>query len=60
MILKRKQIAYDKLRQRLEKLKEEVKTSQDEVEKWKDTKDAKVQKRITELLKKSEKFNWEN
>ncbi len=60
LILKRKQIAYDKLRQRLEKLKEEVKTSQDEVEKWKDTKDAKVQKRITELLKKSEKFNWEN
>jgi len=54
LILKRKQIAYDKLRQRLEKLKEEVKTSQGEVEKWKDTKDDKVQKRITELLKKSE------
>jgi len=60
LILKRKQIAYDKLRQRLEKLKEEVKTSQDEVEKWKDTKDAKVQERVKELLKKSEKFNWEN
>jgi hypothetical protein len=59
LILKRKQIAYDKLRQRLEKLKEEVKTSQDEVEKWKDTKDGKVQKRITELLKKAESFNWE-
>ena len=59
LILKRKQIAYDKLRERLEKIKEEVKASQAEVEKWKETKDAKVQERIKELLKKSETFNWE-
>ena len=59
LILKRKQLAYNQLRERLEKLKEEVKTSQDEVEKWKDTKDAKVQERVKELLKKSETFNWE-
>ena len=59
LILKRKQLAYDKLRERLEKLKEEVNASQAEVEKWKDTKDAKVQERIQELLKKSETFNWE-
>lgn len=59
LILKRKQIAYDKLRERLEKLKEEVKKSQAEVDKWRDTKDAKVQERVQELLQKSETFSWE-
>jgi hypothetical protein len=60
-IVKRKQIEYEMLLKRLEKLKEDVKKSEATVEKWKDQKfknDA-VKSRIEELLSRSEKFQWD-
>jgi hypothetical protein len=60
-IVKRKQIEYEMLLKRLEKLKEDVKTSESTVEKWKDQKfknDA-VKSRVGELLSRSEKFQWD-
>jgi len=60
-IVKRKQIEYEMLLKRLEKLKEDVKKSESTVEKWKDQKfknDA-VKSRIEELLSQSEKFQWD-
>ena len=60
-IVKRKQIEYEMLLKRLEKLKEDVKKSEATVEKWKDQKfknDA-VKSRTEELLSRSEKFQWD-
>ncbi|MCX5635682.1 MAG: hypothetical protein NTW55_07595 [Planctomycetota bacterium] len=60
-VVKRKQIEYEMLLKRLEKLKEDVKKSESTVEKWKDQKFKKdaVKSRVGELLSQSEKFQWD-
>ena len=59
LIVKRKQIEYEQLSNKLEKLKERVKQSEGEVEKWKNVKKAEVKQRLEELISRTEKFNWE-
>ena len=59
MIVKRKQIEYEQLSKKLEKLKEQVKRSEAEVEKWENVKDKEVKQRLEELISRAEKFNWE-
>ena len=58
LIVKRKQITYEQLRKELEELKERVKESEAEVEKWKKVKSEKVNERLEELIGRTEKFNW--
>ncbi len=61
LIVKRKQIEYEMLLKRLEKLKEDVKKSEATVEKWKDLKfkNDTVKSRVEELMSRSEKFQWD-
>jgi len=58
LIVKRKQITYEQLRKELEELKERVKESEAEVEKWKKVKSKKVNERLEELIGRTEEFNW--
>ena len=59
--VKRKQIAYEQMRKRLEELKKEVEKSEAAVEKWKDAKfkNEHVKARVEELVSGAEKFYWE-
>lgn len=59
LIVKRKQIAYEQLRKELEELKERVRQSEAEVEKWKEVKDEKVKERVEKLVSRTEKFKWD-
>ena len=61
LIVKRKQIEYEQLRNRLEKLKKEVEQREAEVEKWKDAKfkNESVKARLEELVSGAEKFQWD-
>lgn len=59
LIIKLKQIAYERLRKELEELKERVKQSEAEVEKWKDVKDEKVKERLEKLISRTEELNWD-
>ena len=61
LIVRRKQIAYEQLLKKLEKLKKEVKKSEAAIEKWKnaDLKNEKVKARLEELVSGSGKFRWE-
>jgi len=61
LIVERKQIEYEQLLKRLEKLKEKVEQSEAEVEKWKDTefKDENIKARVGELLGQTGKFDWD-
>ncbi len=60
LIVKRKQIEYEQLLKKLERLKKEVKEREAKVEKWKDAefKKESVKARLEELLSKSDKFTW--
>jgi hypothetical protein len=59
-ILKRKQIEYEQLLKKLERLKKEVEQRNAKVEKWKDAgfKDESVKAKLEDLLGKSDKFTW--
>lgn len=59
LIIKRKQIQHQQLLKRLDQLKEEIKTSEAQVEKWKALKDDKVNERVGELVNRTEKFQWD-
>jgi len=61
LIVRRKEIAYERLLKRLEELKEEIKRSRDELVKWgsKRFKDENVKKRAEELIKGIPKFEWD-
>ena len=61
LIVKRKQIRYEMTSKRLEKLREQVKQSKAEVEKWKDAKfkNENVKARLEELTSKIESFKWD-
>jgi len=61
LIVRRKQVEYEQLRKKLRKLREQVKQSEAEVEKWKDDKFKKenVKARLEELVSRTEKFKWD-
>ena len=59
VILKRKQLEYDQLRQELDRLQEQVRQNELQLEKWKQTKNERVAERVKELLSRTEKFEWE-
>ncbi len=60
LIVKRKQIEYEQLFEKLEKLKKRVEESEAKVEKWKDVefKNESVKARLEELLSKTDEFRW--
>lgn len=61
LIVKRKQIEYEQLLKKLEKLKAQVKESEGEVGKWQkpDFKTENVKARVEKLLSGEEEFKWE-
>ncbi|MBA7708375.1 hypothetical protein ES703_117273 [subsurface metagenome] len=59
LIVRRKQVEYEQLHKKLEKLQKRVKQSEAEVEKWKKVKSEKVKERLKELISRSEKFRWD-
>ena len=61
LILRRKQIEYESMLKKLERLKEQVEKSKTEVDKWKDTKfkEERVKTRIEALMSRTEKFRWD-
>ena len=58
-IIKKKQIEYEQMRERLEHLQKRVQESQTEIEKWKASKADKVKERMQELMSGTEKFQWD-
>ncbi len=58
-IIKKKQIEYEQMRERLEHLQKRVQESQAEIEKWKASKADKVKERMQELIRGTEKFQWD-
>lgn len=58
LIVVRKQIEYEQLREKLEELKKQLKESEAEVEKWKVDKDKRVKERLERLLSNGRRFRW--
>lgn len=60
LIVQRKQIEYEQLRERLAKLQKEVERSEAAVGKWKDPefKKSSVKAHVEELVNRAEKFDW--
>jgi hypothetical protein len=59
LIVRRKQIEYEQLREKLEELKKEVEQREAEVAKWKEAKDQEVEERVKELVGRTEEFDWD-
>jgi hypothetical protein len=61
LIVRQKELEYERLLRRLEELKKEVEKNKAEITKWKDpkVKDENVKKRIEDLLKGLLKFKWD-
>jgi len=61
LIVKRKQIKYELLSKKLEKLKKRVERSEAEIVKWKESKfkNENVKARLEELISQTEKVNWD-
>jgi hypothetical protein len=61
LIVKRKQIEYERLLEKLKELQERVKAREAQVARWKkaEFKKMSVQGRVEELIGKVEKFRWE-
>lgn len=57
--LRKKQLKYEQLLKKLEKLKKEIAQQQEELKKLSERKDQAIDERIKELLGKKEKMNWE-
>ncbi len=61
-ILKRKQIEYEHLLKKLDRLKKEVEQRSAKVEKWKaaEFKNESIKSRLEELLSKTDEFKWDD
>jgi hypothetical protein len=61
LIVKRKEMEYEKLRKRLSRLRRQVQKSEENVEKWKDAdyKADNVKARVAELVGVDKEFKWE-
>lgn len=58
LIILKKQLMYDELYKRLQKLQQELEKRQSELEDLKNTKENNVQERLKELTTQKEKINW--
>lgn len=60
LIVKRKQIEYEQMLKKLDKLKKRVEESESKVEKWKDAefKNDSIKARLEELVGETDKFRW--
>ena len=59
LIVRKKQLRYEHLRRKLERLQKEVKEREAEVEKLKSKKAQFIKKRVEELTSKAEKMDWD-
>ena len=59
LIVQKKQLKYEELKQKLEELQQNVKKSQSELESIKSKKTEQVEQRLKELLSQSEKIDWD-
>jgi hypothetical protein len=59
LIVKRKLLEYEELRNRLQELEKQVKLSQEKLERLKESKEEKVTERVQELLEGEEKIKWD-
>lgn len=59
LIIERKQIEYDLMQKKMEKLKARLEQRQGKVENWKSQKEKRVEERLEKLLEKSEEFDWD-
>jgi len=61
LIVKRKEIRYELLQKKIEKMQQQVKENAVELEKWKDpaVKQQNVKKRVAELIGRAESFKWD-
>ena len=59
LIIKQKQLRYEQLSAKLEKLKVQVKQKEAELQKDIGKKDQEVKSRLKELLEKTEEFKWD-
>ncbi|MFA5785097.1 MAG: hypothetical protein WC962_09485 [Phycisphaerae bacterium] len=59
VIIQRQQMQHQELLERLKKLEKRVKDSEQEVEKWKASKDKEVEARVKKLLEGAEEFKWD-
>jgi hypothetical protein len=59
LIIKRKQMQYEELLQKIERLKEQVRERKNEVDSLKSQKADKVKERLEELLSGTEKVDWD-
>ncbi len=59
LLMEKRQLRYESMLKRLEKLKEQAQKHQTELEKLKDSRQQQIQKRLDAMLEQKEKFNWE-
>lgn len=61
LIIRRKEIAYERLLKRIEELKRELKESRDNIGRWKapDFKEGKVKERVKDLMEGTPRFQWD-
>ena len=61
LIVRRKQIAYERLLRRLEELQKQIKESRAEIREWRDDrfKGENVKKRMQDLLEETPKLRWD-
>jgi len=59
LIVREKQIAYERLLKQLEELKKQIEESQDEVDKLMDFKTENVKARVEGLIRRIRKFKWD-
>lgn len=59
LIIAKKQMQYDDLRKRLDELNKEVKAREGELENQKANKDKAIEERLTELVSRAQKVNWD-
>lgn len=59
LIIKRKQLRYEQLRNQLEELKIRVKKSEEKLAELKDSKREEVKQRLKELLEEAERIRWD-
>jgi uncharacterized coiled-coil protein SlyX len=59
IIIQRQQLQHQELLAKLKKLEKRVKDSEQEVEKWKASKDKEVETRVKKLLEGEDEFKWD-
>ena len=58
LIIRKREIQYERLRSRLERLQQELDKQKGELEKLKGNKEKTIQDRVEELVERTQKTNW--